>query len=197
VSALGPQSSAAGAIVSPAPVVTPPGYRSAFDDGRINPLRGVGTPLGDAQMAAVWTDTVPRRLVTDEATGGIFRFRPPAAVAPSGDRMALRAADPSAPVQRSRAAVGAAPEAQATPPAVRVARDHRHVLAGTFASRSAADRAYATLAANGLPTRIGQMNRSSGTVYAVLAGPFADTDALVSGLRRTQAAGFTGAVTRR
>jgi hypothetical protein len=41
----------------------PPGYRVAFDDGRLNPYRGIRTEAGDAQMRMVWTDTVPRRLV--------------------------------------------------------------------------------------------------------------------------------------
>lgn len=43
---------------------TPPaGYRVAWDDGRLNPYRGIRTPEGDAQTRMVWTDTVPRRLV--------------------------------------------------------------------------------------------------------------------------------------
>lgn len=41
----------------------PAGYRVAWDDGRLNPYRGIRTPEGDAQTRMVWTDTVPRRLV--------------------------------------------------------------------------------------------------------------------------------------
>jgi hypothetical protein len=43
----------------------PPGWRTAWDDGRTNPHRGIRTVEGDAQMHRVWTDTVPRRLVGD------------------------------------------------------------------------------------------------------------------------------------
>lgn len=45
-----------------APITIPPGYQPGWTDGRLNPLRGVGTPAGDAQMARIWTNTVPRRL---------------------------------------------------------------------------------------------------------------------------------------
>lgn len=42
----------------------PKGYRLAWTDGRLNPLRGVGTPAGDAAMRLIWTDDVPARLVS-------------------------------------------------------------------------------------------------------------------------------------
>lgn len=47
---------------------TPPGYQAAFDDGRLNPNRGVQTLTGNGQMSLVWTQTVPRRLI-DRNTG--------------------------------------------------------------------------------------------------------------------------------
>ena len=48
-----------------APVKTPKGYRAAWQDGRLNPRRAEQTLNGQAQMRQVWTDTVPRRLVTE------------------------------------------------------------------------------------------------------------------------------------
>lgn len=45
-----------------------PGFAAAFDDGRMNPYTGVGTRAGKADMARIWTNTVPRRLI-DRATG--------------------------------------------------------------------------------------------------------------------------------
>lgn len=47
----------------------PPGYRAAWDDGRINPYRGLGTAVGQRQMEEVWTNTLPRRLVGTEPRG--------------------------------------------------------------------------------------------------------------------------------
>ena len=46
----------------------PKGYKKAWDDDRLNPLRGVGTTSGKAQMELVWSNTVPRYLI-DPATG--------------------------------------------------------------------------------------------------------------------------------
>jgi len=39
------------------------GFRAAWSDGRLNQSRGPLTATGDAQMALVWTNTVPRKLV--------------------------------------------------------------------------------------------------------------------------------------
>lgn len=40
----------------------PPGYRAAWDDGRLNPHRGPRTLEGDYQSQVVWTNETPRRL---------------------------------------------------------------------------------------------------------------------------------------
>lgn len=41
----------------------PKGLELAWDDGRLNPLRGAGRASGRAKMERIWTQTVPRRLV--------------------------------------------------------------------------------------------------------------------------------------
>ncbi|MDT0682113.1 SPOR domain-containing protein [Roseicyclus sp. F158] len=48
-------------VPAPAEVRTPPGYREAWTDGRLNPNRGPRTAVGEAQMGQVWTDDVPRQ----------------------------------------------------------------------------------------------------------------------------------------
>lgn len=68
--------------------VNPPaGYRAAWEDGRINPHRGLGTARGQRQMEQVWTNTLPRRLVTDPPPRGfraVFtRANRPAEVTPA------------------------------------------------------------------------------------------------------------------
>jgi cell division protein FtsN len=171
-------------------------------------MRGVGTPAGDAQMSLVWTNTVPRRLVdasTGQPVGNLYpgltaSSAPRASFPPNADGVSVSSRSVA---PRTRSVIGEAPSAArqdvatAAVAPIRVASDHRHVLAATYASRAEADRAFARLAAAGLPMRLGQINRTSGMVYAVVAGPFASTDALVSGLRTTQAAGFAAATTRR
>ena len=54
--------------LTPRPVHMPAGYRSVWDDGRLNPKRGVGKLSGAIETSLVWTQTVPRRLI-DQRTG--------------------------------------------------------------------------------------------------------------------------------
>ncbi|MEM7487691.1 MAG: hypothetical protein AAF390_01060 [Pseudomonadota bacterium] len=42
---------------------TVPGYRMAWDDGRLNPNRGPRSAEGNRQQSAVWNSTVPATLV--------------------------------------------------------------------------------------------------------------------------------------
>ncbi|TCP41297.1 SPOR domain-containing protein [Rhodovulum marinum] len=53
--------------LKPVAIRIPRGYRAIWTDGRLNELRGPRTAQGDAQMAQVWTDTVPRRQVAARA----------------------------------------------------------------------------------------------------------------------------------
>lgn len=46
----------------------PKGYKSVWDDGRLNPNRGERTPEGRRQMALLWTQETPHRLI-DVRTG--------------------------------------------------------------------------------------------------------------------------------
>ena len=46
-------------LVPLAPKPVPTEFQAAWSDGRLNPLRGPRTTQGDAQMALVWSDTVP------------------------------------------------------------------------------------------------------------------------------------------
>lgn len=51
-------------------ISVPEGYAPAFDDGRLNPNRGVQTFEGKAQMDRVWTREVPRDLAPVTAVPG-------------------------------------------------------------------------------------------------------------------------------
>lgn len=175
----------------------PPGYAVAWDDGRLNPYRGIGTPQGEAQMQQVWTNTVPRRIASVPITTGtqVITRRQQAAAA-----LAARNAtpDPTAvarvPVTRSRLPVADQPETPSNE--IRVGAGHRHVLAGTYRGQNSATNAYNRLASAGLPARIGQVRRGGETLYVVMAGPYGDPQALGRALVQTRGAGFSGAMTR-
>lgn len=184
--------------------VPPPGYEAAWDDGRLNPLRGVGTPTGQAQMEQVWTNTVPRRLVSVPITRGtqvITRRQAAAAAlasrtaAQTPSTGALASAEVRTPAPRARLPLGA--EAAVAPSnEVRVGAGHRHVLAGTFQGQGDATNAYNRLAAAGLPARIGQIQRQGQTLFVVMAGPYNDAQSLGRALVQTRGAGFGSAITR-
>lgn len=46
-----------------APAKPPKGYKAAWSDGRLNPHRGARTYQGNVQMAQLWTEETPARLV--------------------------------------------------------------------------------------------------------------------------------------
>lgn len=49
----------------------PAGFRAAWDDGRMNPYRGLAFAGGQRQMEQVWTNTVPRRLASEPVPRGL------------------------------------------------------------------------------------------------------------------------------
>ncbi|SMR81464.1 hypothetical protein SAMN04488030_1931 [Aliiroseovarius halocynthiae] len=47
-------------------VAIPHGYRAAWEDGRLNPLRGVRRQAGEVMTLSIWSDTVPRKLIREQ-----------------------------------------------------------------------------------------------------------------------------------
>lgn len=202
---VGPQSSlggTGGGIVTGTPrsfalSAPPAGYQLAWDDGRLNPYRGLGTAAGEAQMQLVWTNTVPRRIASIPITTGtqVITRRQQAALALA----ARNAAPDSLPEERAatvRARLPIADRAATPSNEVRVGASHRHVLAGTFQGQNEAAHAYNRLASAGLPARIGQVQRQGQTLFVVMAGPYGDPQTLGNALVQTRGAGFSGAITR-
>ena len=161
-------------------VQAPAGYQQVErDDGRMNPLRGVRTPGGDAQTALVWTSTVPRKLVSlplDRETFELPRDvrESPAEARPKGLRLSTRSA-PGA----------AAPEP--------VAVSRRYVRAATYADPEQAKAAARKLAAAGLAVRLGSVSRQGQPYKVVLAGPYRNRAQAADALARVQRAGFSRA----
>ncbi|SIS69473.1 SPOR domain-containing protein [Phaeovulum vinaykumarii] len=165
----------------------PAGYRPAFKDDRLNPMRGVGTAAGDAQTARVWTDTVPMRMAAPPRTAA------PAAAAPVATGVA-----PTAPVWLTpKTRISSKNAAQAPQPrAAQAARTGRLVQVGTFGVAENAQRSKARLRALGLPVASARVHQGGRDLQIVFAGPFADPAAASAALARARSAGFADALLR-
>ncbi len=152
-------------------VIIPSGYRSAWDDNRLNPNRGPRTARGDAQMAALYDVTkVPMADANPEKPNGLI-VQPEA-----GLLVSSKSSQP--------AGVQAAPAAPT---------GRRYVQVGMFNVMSNAEAAAAKLRAIGLPGRIAK-TRSGKTV--VIAGPYASAADLRAALAKARNGGFSDAFTR-
>lgn len=172
-----------------APVVIPEGYRPAWTDGRLNAARGLpyATEEGNAAMAQVWSETVPRVPVDPAADGVAVATR--VVSAPATAPLVTRASStPEIAVQDSAAA----------PAAIRIPAGHRYVEVARYSDRDSADAARLRLQQQGMPTRLGGIAQDGGGygTFVVLAGPFDDPQALGRTLSAAHGLGYGGAVTR-
>jgi len=166
----------------------PPGYRTVWNDGRLNPYRGLAmaTPQGGAAQDQYWQDTVPLAAIDLRVVIVPDPSPAPATVTRSSSTPTLEA-----PVARTPAPV-TAPVAAAP---VVATPSHRYVEVARYTNRDLADRARAQLLGQGMPTSLGQVS-GSGTLV-VLAGPFDDPQNLNATLNRALNLGYSAAVTRR
>ncbi len=159
------------------PVPTPPpGYRSVWDDDRLNPRRAEMDFAGMGQMERVWKNRVPLkyRKAKPHKSGSTKVFET------AGTQSGAILATTSRPAQKSLRLGG---------------RLHAQVnVAGGAAQAQAMAREVKAL---GLPVRIGKYSRNGADHRMVLAGPFANESQLSAALQKMQSAGFTQAIARR
>ena len=161
-----------------AAVPTPPkGYRLAWTDDRLNPLRGKGTATGQAQQDRVWTREVPAREVV---------------VAVAAPQVQTRVSTKTRPTE---ALVQAAPRA-ATKAETQAATGSAYVQVGSFGVPANAEGAAARLKALGLPVAKAQMTSGGKALQVVYAGPFASASAAAQALSLARGAGFADAFIR-
>ncbi len=159
------QTAAANAVPTP-----PKGYRLAWTDDRLNPLRAQGTAQGQAQQDQVWTRDVPAVLVAQAPAAPAAR-QPAAQVTVS--TMSAPATEP-------------APQASAA----------LYVQVGSFGLPENAEGAKARLRALGLPVSTSQITRKGKALQVVYAGPFTGAAAAQQALAAARGAGFTDAILR-
>ncbi len=182
-------------------VETPAGYRTVWQDGRLNPKRGEQdliprsvssqvVPEGFVRVPSSAARLNPNRgqrtLAGDERTAQIWTETLPRKLAsvptPQTVTVENRAQQTNAQLGFLSAEVSAQLE---TSP--------RYVRAGVFTNAAEADRAAQRLAAQGLPVRFGRMTRKGQGYKVVLAGPFQGESTALSALSKVQSAGFTRA----
>ncbi len=189
-------------------VQVPKGYKPVWTDGRLNPRRAEQNLEGRAQMALVWTNTLPRRLI-NQSNGRDVTTKVPLIypytsverqrqeigeveiVRRNGKTVKRVIRTPAArhPVYSSRSAPEGAQQEN-------VVDGGRFVQVGTFRVSENAQRVARQIARMGLPARIGQYRKGGKTYMFVQAGPFAKTDQLNQAVKRVQQAGFGDAFVR-
>jgi hypothetical protein len=152
----------------------PKGYRKAWSDDRLNPLRGLGTAEGEGMQAQVWTRKVPSRLLAEAAT----------------PRKTVAAATPKAPKRQTFTTTLSTSSAPAETPGRYL------VQVGSFGVPANAQRTRERLAALGLPVTGGKGAVKGQPVQVIYAGPFAGPDAAQAALRVVRGAGFGDAFLR-
>lgn len=164
----------AGARVADHTAVVPKGYKLAWEDDRLNPLRGVGTAEGQAAQDQVWTRQVPAK---------------PVAEAPR-QRVVISA-------QNAPAQPAAKPRVTQSTKSVPAASGGRlFVQVGSFGVPANADGATARLAGLGLPVARSNGRIGGKAVQVVLAGPFGSAAEAQAALRAARGAGFGDAFVR-
>ncbi|MEL6913633.1 MAG: SPOR domain-containing protein [Pseudomonadota bacterium] len=193
----------------------PKGYRPVFDDGRLNPHRGLpgrtqvvaGVTGSAAAYDLAWTRSKPHRLY-DRRTRRVVGHEFPGLTYPDTDISSLSRRDLAAsyrPAPANRSPSRAAPqERQTATLATRSAPNvtkaptgaKTRIQVATFADMAAARRAAQGLANAGLPTRIGKYTRQGQRRQVILLGPFESTGALDQALRVARGQGFRRAFAR-
>ena len=162
------------ATVATAAIPTPPrGYKLAWKDDRLNPLRGVGTAVGQAQQDRVWTRDVPAVLV---------------AAAPIQTTATVRS--------RVTVSTMSAPQAPSKAAQNEARGGAAYVQVGTFGEPSNAEAVRARLRAVGLPVSNSKINRKGRVLQIVYAGPFGSAAEARAALDVARGAGFGDAILR-
>lgn len=174
-SGIGNGSTAARVVNQAAPV--PKGYKLAWEDDRLNPLRGVGTAQGQAAQDQAWTRDVPAEPVTRAQRRVLVVSAQNAAPAPVVAQPRVTQSTKSvAPVAASGGRI--------------------FVQVGSFGVASNAEGASARLAGLGLPVARSKGSIGGKAVQVVLAGPFGSAAEAQAALRAARGAGFGDAFIR-
>lgn len=204
-------------------VSVPDGYKTVWDDGRLNPKRAEQNLAGRSDMLLIWTQTVPRHLI-NQATGRDVTASVPlvypyldlatqrrelgeVTIVQRDGQLAKRiirnpgvasrkVASNRQPVYSSRSAPKAKqPQAAASTPSQALA-GKRYVQVGTYANPANAQAAAQKVVRLGMPARIGKHRKGGKSYMTVQAGPFNGSKAMQTAMGRLRGAGYRDAFAR-
>ncbi|SFS66066.1 Sporulation related domain-containing protein [Sulfitobacter marinus] len=177
-------------------VQVPKGYRSVWEDDRLNPKRTEQTLAGRAQMNLMWTNTVPRRLVNQTTGQDVTAKMPLVYPYTSIDQQRLemgkvtlstrngvtvkrivRNRGVSSTVRRPTYSSRSAAKADTAAVAPIRNGGSTYVQVGVFQNAGNAQRTAQRIAGMGMVARIGKSVRGGKTYLSVQAGPFAKASA--------------------
>lgn len=154
----------------------PEGYSPAWKDDRLNSYRAWQTVKGHQDTQEIWTNTVPRKLVTQARR---HEVKPPVVVGRTTSPL------PLTPVVTTRSS---APKAASEPKV----KTGRWIEIGAFTTADKARTAAHRLQSSGLTVRMGSHKNLS----LLRVGPYASYDQLQTALRRVHSSGYTQAYIR-
>jgi hypothetical protein len=156
----------------------PAGYMPAWSDDRLNPMRASMTIDGYMQTQQIWTNTLPRYLVS-QARNHVVKA--PNIVGHGGAQsVAVSSQGRNNPVMSTRSSTG--PRAQAA----------QYVEIGVFTTEAKAQFATDRLSAAGRPVRYGSYKG----MRRVMVGPYASPQDINAALRAVRSTGYVQAYTR-
>ncbi|MBD3664296.1 SPOR domain-containing protein [Sulfitobacter sp. TSTF-M16] len=198
-------------------VTVPKGYKTAWDDDRLNPRRAEQNLAGRQDMLLIWTQTVPRRLI-NQSTGRDVTATVPlvypyldlatqsrelgeVSIVQRDGKVAKRIIrNPGVkrttvrqPTYSTRSAPASEPPK--APAQTKVAG--RYVQIGIFGDPANAQRTAQRIARMGYPARIGTYRKAGKTYSSVQAGPFTRANKLRRAVSRLRGAGYADAFVRK
>ena len=179
-----PKTRSVAVAIVPAALKIPKGYRLAWDDDRLNANRAKGTATGEAQMAAIWTTTVPRQLIANQKeTTSIFGTKKKR----KKNVVAVATTAPSGPAPMAAPKVVISSKTQPT------STFGRYVQVGTFGVKANAKATISKLQGLGLPVSRRSISKNGNELTIVFAGPFESSTDVPGALAKVRRNGFSDA----
>ena len=187
------------------PSKIPNGFRAAWDNGRLNLNRGIPTAAGIVDSEKIWTENIPRQLISDVAQGNVYPVKrvltyPFKSMETQERFMAAKSAlslslAQDGEISMNRSAVATRISLKSMP-ATGTHKDGQSIQVATFANPLNAERTSLRMAKLNLPTTNKPVTIAGKSYQIVLVGPFCDQETSKVALKTIHQEGFRDAFFR-